>query len=471
MSIDERLRDSMRRATGPVVPSPDAWSSFERRIERRRRRNNAIRTGAGAVVGLAFVGGLAWAGLELHGHHPAKTMPGNTSEQTLVVSAVKVYPSNENGPGVAKVYGSVTNNGPDPTGAEINCTLDDANGQQVATASSSVDYVGPNASQTFGAGAQYETVPTTGTCDAQPRAAVSPSPPPAVQPQFQLGGTAFFDTDHGIAVGSFGTPGCSDGCTGLIQTTADGGTTWTSATKTRYPVVSVTLSGGSDAWAVENDTCAYICPALLHSGDGGKTWTNLGEANVVNPSFASSADGFAFGYQRDAMRAPLLTTTDGGRSWTPTGSACDSPTAWGTFASFVSPTHGWILCDGQPSAGSQSRTLFETTDGGQTLARVAATGLGTNGYPQAMAFRPDGNGWIGLGNAVVSIMRTTDGGGHWTSPITIDANGGDIRSLWFLDDSTGYAVISVAGSPADRLIETTDGGTHWSIVHIWQAAA
>jgi hypothetical protein len=32
-------------------------------------------------------------------------------------------------------------------------------------------------------------------------------------------------------------------------------------------------------------------------------------------------------------------------------------------------------------------------------------------------------------------------------------------------------VISVTGSPADRLIKTTDGGTHWTTVHVWQASA
>ena len=55
--------------------------------------------------------------------------------------------------------------------------------------------------------------------------------------------------------------------------------------------------------------------------------------------------------------------------------------------------------------------------------------------------------------------------------ITIDANGGDIRSLSFLDDTVGFAVISVAGSPADRLIATTDGGRHWRTAYIWQSSA
>ena len=466
MPIDDRLRTSMRRAAGPAMPSPDAWTSIERSVERRKRRANAIRVGGGAVVALAFAGALAWAGLALRGHRQATTQPGSS----LVVTAVKVMAGNPSGPGAAKLYGTLENDGTDASGATVTCDWKDASGSDVATTTSTVDYVEAKGSTTFGAGTDYQTPPVTAACTAEPRAAVSPKPAETVTPRYQEGSVAFFDADHGIAVGAFGTPGCESGCAGVIETTSDGGATWSTVDKTENPVVSVTVSGSSDAWAVENQTCAYICPALLHSSDGGQTWTDLGQVNVVNPSFATPSVGFGFLYERDAMTAPLMKTTDGGRTWQRIGPGCPDPTAWGTFASFVSPDHGWVMCDSQPSAGSQSRKVFETTDGGVTWS-VTSGDTGTSGYPEALFFRPDGTGWIGLGHAVISIMRTIDGGKSWTSPITIDANGGDIQSLWFLDDTTGYAVISEAGSPADRLEKTTDGGRHWQVVYTWQTSA
>jgi photosystem II stability/assembly factor-like uncharacterized protein len=467
MSIEDRIRESMHRATQPASPSADAWASIERTMERRRRRSSAIRVVAGALVALAFVAAAIWAGLSLRGDHKLPTQP----RPTLVVSGVKVIPAGPNrGPGVAKLYGTLSNEGPQPTGATVSCSLEDADGRTVATTTSNVQYIKSHETVTFGAGTAYQRKPVTAQCTAKPRVAVPPPHPQPEAPRFQLGGAAFFDAEHGIAVGAYGHPGCADGCGGRIEITADGGRTWTDTADTPGVVVSVTVFGSSDAWAVENETCAYICPALLHSTDGGRSWTNLGQVNIVNPSFASPTVGFGFEYRRPAMSAPLMKTTDGGRTWRETGSSCPSPTAWGTFASFVSPNHGWILCDGEPSAGSQSRTLFETTDGGATWSAVPGD-LGSSGYPQAMFFRPDGNGWIGLGQAAISIMRTTDGGRHWDQPVTIDADGGTIDSLWFLDDSTGFAVISVAGSPADRLIKTTDSGTHWTTVHVWQASA
>jgi len=477
MPIEDRLRDSMSRTARSAAPSADAWTAIERGVMRRHRRNTILRAGGGVLIAVAFVAGLTWAGLALRGHrHVAPS-----KQPTLVVSGVKVLAIGKQGPGEAKLYGSLTNEASDPTGAAVTCALEDARGREVATTTSVIEFVEPHRTVTFGAGARYESRPVTAACTADPRRPVSPAPVPPLTPRFQLSDGAFFDRDHGIVVGSFGSPGCESGCRGRIETTSDGGKTWTRVADTRDPIVSVTVSGSGDAWAVENQACAYICPALLRSTDGGRTWTNLGEVNVTNPSFVSPAVGFAVGYQRIETNAPLMSTADGGRTWRQVSRPCGPNTypAWGEYPAFVSSTHGWILCNGQPSAGSQSRTLLETSDGGGTWRPIAGSigsrshvgGLGTNGYPQTLFFRPDGTGWIGVGQAIISVTRSTDGGRRWGPAVTIDANGGDIRSLWFLDDAVGYAVISVAGSTADRLIETADGGLHWRTVYIWQSSA
>ena len=477
MSIEDRLRESLDGAARAAAPSERAWVAIERGIARRERRNAAIRVGSGALVAAAFVAGLTWGALALRSHRQVAT----SEKRTLVVAGVKVLPTNRGGPGAAKVYGSLTNQGSEPTGATITCALEDASGREVATTTSVVEFVEPHKTVTFGAGAPYQTPPVAAACTARPRTPVSPAPiqPPA--PRFQLSGAAFFDADRGIAGGAYGTPECESGCRGWIETTSDGGKTWTRVKETEGRFVSVTVSGSNDAWAVENEACAYICPALWRSTDGGRSWTNLGQVNVINPTFVSPNVGFAIGYQRFETNAPLLATSNGGRTWHQVSRPCGKNTypEWGEYPAFVSSTHGWILCNGQPSAGSQSRTLLETTDGGSTWRPIVGTigsrshvgGLGTSGYPEVLFFRPDGTAWIGLGHATISVMRSRDGGRQWDSGTTIDANGGEVRSMWFLDDAVGYAVISVAGSPADRLIATTDGGLHWRTVHIWESAS
>src|SRR5205807_1258017 len=138
---------------------------------------------------------------------------------------------------------------------------------------------------------------------------VAPTPPPSpLPPAFIPTNTAFFDPDHGIVVGSFGMNGCDSGCSGRIETTSDGGRTWTAVRNTKHPVGSVTVFGTSDAWVVEKDS------ELLRSTDRGRTWTDLGE-QVTPSSFVSPTIGFALGHQRRESNPPLLITTNGGRSW------------------------------------------------------------------------------------------------------------------------------------------------------------
>jgi hypothetical protein len=118
---------------------------------------------------------------------------------------VKILPTSRKGPGAAKAYGTLANEGSHPSGATITCALQDANARKIATTTSTVEYVEPHKSVTFGAGATYQTTPVTAACKAEPRPPVSPARAQPPTPRFQLSGAAFFDADHGIAVGSFGT--------------------------------------------------------------------------------------------------------------------------------------------------------------------------------------------------------------------------------------------------------------------------
>src|SRR5437763_1757091 len=120
MSIEDRLRESLRRAAGPTDPSERAWTSIEHGVERRRRRANGIRAVGGAVVVVAFVGVLTWAALALRGR---RTEVGHRGS-TLRVTNVKVLASGpDRGPGAAKLYGTLINDGPRSTGAAVSCSL------------------------------------------------------------------------------------------------------------------------------------------------------------------------------------------------------------------------------------------------------------------------------------------------------------------------------------------------------------
>ena len=474
MSIEDRLRESLEPSVRGAAPSEDAWTSIERRIERRRRHIRHAWLAAGSLIGAALVASLTWTALALHANRPVVSPP---PKGKLGITDVRVFAQRN----FAKVGGVVRNNTDRAVGASVTCRLRNAAGRVVGSARGGVPRIRPHGAspnQTIASGATLVQA-TVADCTAQ---ATSPAPTPQpAPPLFQPGGAAFFDENHGIVVGSYGTSGCESGCRGWIQVTADGGRTWTRVAATRYPIVSVTVFGTSDAWAVENETCAYICPALLRSTDGGRTWTDLGQVNVISPSFVSPTVGFAVGYQRSETNAPLLATADGGRTWNEVSRPCGPNTFpnWGDYPAFVSPTHGWILCDGQPSAGSQSRTLLETTDGGGTWRSIAGAigsqpsvgGLGTSGYPGALFFRPDGKGWIGIGYAALEVTTSTDAGRHWHSGGVIETSfGGQFRALGFVNDAVGYALVDLFSS-SSRLVTTRDGGRTWRVVTSWGPSA
>jgi photosystem II stability/assembly factor-like uncharacterized protein len=469
MSIEDRIRESMHRAIRPASPSADAWASIERSAARRKRRTAALWLAGGAVIALAFLAAITWVALTLRENHQ---VVGHQKRQ-LTVSNIRVFADR----GFAKVGGVVASPLDHAVGASIKCQLRDAAEKLVGTVTGTVPFIragGSSHDQTIAAG------PTKGVAAGAACAAlaIAPTPPPApAPPQFWPTGVAFFDQQHGILVGRFGTSGCDRGCLGWIEITSDGGKTWTRIRETPSPITSVTVFGPSDAWAIENETCAYICPALLRSTDGGRTWTNLGEVSVTDPSFVSPDVGFALGYQRNQTTAPVVTSRDGGRTWTQLGSPCRAVRWASTSAalSFATVDRGWLMCEGEGATDMAGKALFETTDGARSWNMVAAAPIHATvpssvgevpiiGYLPGMFFTPDGHGWLWLERG--SLSATIDGGQSWTTPsdiIQVDVN--EFSSAWFVNDTTGYAILF---QQPMELLRTTDVGHTWSALHRWR---
>jgi photosystem II stability/assembly factor-like uncharacterized protein len=195
------------------------------------------------------------------------------------------------------------------------------------------------------------------------------------------------------------------------------------------------------------------------------------------PSFPTTHVGFAM-RSRDTNAGDLMKTTDRGRTWRRAGSPCRR--GWGGFAwsaaiSFVSPGRGWVLCEGQPSGGGQSKALYLTMDGGVRWKRLlnaffepgrARLGTMHSGYAVGMSFTRGGGGllWMARGDT----LRTSDGGRHWrpisvTSPETREAYSG-----WLVNDRVGYLLLQDNGSRrAWELLRTVDGGRSWRLVRSW----
>jgi photosystem II stability/assembly factor-like uncharacterized protein len=287
---------------------------------------------------------------------------------------------------------------------------------------------------------------------------------------------AFWDRNHGLA--SFVVYGPNDRFDGYVSVTSDGGRTW----KTRWRGNGVsdvaTVRGTLDGWARvwPPATCADCRAAMIRTRDGGRTWRRAGTAPSM-PSFPTRRTGFAM-RSSDKNAGDLLRTSDGGHTWTRAGSPCRR--GWGGFAysaalSFVSPRHGWVLCNGQPSGGGQSKALYVTTDGGVRWKRLVNAffepgrvrlGALRSGYAGGISFTRRGHGlmWSARGHT----LRTQDGGRSWR-PISATLPGSrEGLSGWLVTDRLGYLLRQ--NTVARRrwvLLRTADGGRSWRPVHSW----
>jgi photosystem II stability/assembly factor-like uncharacterized protein len=302
------------------------------------------------------------------------------------------------------------------------------------------------------------------------------------------------------------TAGWAVGAGQLLMTT-DGGQTWQPvADQEQIDLESVDFVDATHAWG-------SLGARLLYSANGGQTWRDAGNPCPADRfdmaySFISPAEGWVLcGDEPGAgtQAKHLLHTTDGGKTWTIIAEALHIEGVRGTLplGSYLSglhfrdPQHGWL---------SETRgQLWATTDGGRTWTPVtivpnqeqflrrplpvtAATGyvLSSQGGKMVMlATRDGGQTWAEVSPPAPAmplatldkdrlfaagtvldpgaVLRSTDGGRRWEQVGLIP--GESVMSLSFVDASHGWAVTDhtdAAQGFARSLWRTADGGETWT---------
>jgi photosystem II stability/assembly factor-like uncharacterized protein len=291
---------------------------------------------------------------------------------------------------------------------------------------------------------------------------------------------AFWDRDHGLA--AFVRYGPGNRSEGHVAVTADGGKTWTIRWRGADVSGVATVPETDVGWAVVSPRpLCRVCPGkLIRTEDGGRTWHVVGTAPWISrPSFPSPRVGFAMS-SKQADAGDLMKTVDAGRTWRRVGSPCAKGWggyAWGAALSFVSPSRGWLLCTGQPGAGSQSKALYVTSDGGRQWrrllnahferGRIRLGGLQGSGYAHGISFARSGLGLL-WGSRGYSLW-TADGGRHWHP---VSATSPEVRegwTGWVVSDRIAYLLVHDTGSRrAQKLLRTADAGRTWKLVRDWR---
>ena len=279
---------------------------------------------------------------------------------------------------------------------------------------------------------------------------------------------SFVDDLHGYAVG----PG------GAMATTVDGGATWqvcgttTPAAGLPTPpfghvgvsplIVGLAFPDATHGWAVAGHT-------ILATTDGGDTWTGRTvSADLTGVSFPDTAHGWAVGATGLADQRPtILHTDDGGLSWTTQYRVRNLPGGFRGFTAVDALDAGraWVTGASDRSPARPARPIVgTTTDGGAHWKFVR---LNEHGVADAVSFVDAKHGWVVcdryIDHAVSSIiLRTTDGGLTWRLQHATRRETA-LRDITFVDRLHGWAVGQSNGASGACIVLTTrNGGRTWS---------
>lgn len=226
---------------------------------------------------------------------------------------------------------------------------------------------------------------------------------------------------------------------GKIAHTTDGGATWTLQT-----------SGTTNAFVAlhfVNDQLGFAAATgalLLRTADAGTTWTPIDAPisfSMRAIHFFDAQNGIAVG-----LGGEIIRTTDAGLTWT----AQASPTTNSLLGLFV---RGDLLI-----AVGNNGTVIRSTDGGTTWS---AQTLEPNQDLYSVFIDPSG---IGLLSAEARVYRTTDHGVTW-APVQIGTYHSRLNKVSFGTDQFGVSAgWQTLGGLENGVIRTSDGGRHWTNV-------
>jgi photosystem II stability/assembly factor-like uncharacterized protein len=230
---------------------------------------------------------------------------------------------------------------------------------------------------------------------------------------------------------------------GFITRSVDGGVTWTVSPRLQ----TVLFTGGkfTDAehgLAVGGDFANYAA-TVSHTSDGGETWqtdslSDFGYFLAV--SFADAEHGYAVGFDFGVGTALVYATADGGDTWAPQTIASDQPM---NDVSFDTAMHGVAVGNGG--------ALFVTDDGGATWgSRDSGTTLDLHSVSRnGDTITVTGGDYIDDGFVLVS----TDGGDTWDT----QSVPGSLNNVRYLDANSGIAL-----GAGGAMFRTANAGATWT---------
>jgi photosystem II stability/assembly factor-like uncharacterized protein len=233
-----------------------------------------------------------------------------------------------------------------------------------------------------------------------------------------------------------------------VWATHDGGTTWHQVAALGGPVTSLEAMDGT-AWALMaslDGVSGTVYTAPVATDD----WRPVGPASVASSVGISLVGMVGYAAAPDGAVVSL-----GPAGVEERGMPCAAATVSAVAA--VSDTEVAAVCAADAGAGSSTKTLLLSQDGGRTW--TTAGSAPRSGQTTGLAAASVHTFVVGATSGASYLYRTVDGGKTWKTVFTDSGGGGPFVDLGFTNASNGVAVLSDVPDP--RLLVSSDAGATW----------
>jgi hypothetical protein len=251
-----------------------------------------------------------------------------------------------------------------------------------------------------------------------------------------------------------------------LWSTHNGGQTWTEQT-TPGPVSDVEASGGV-AYALEASCGTPPCiqgDHLLQTPVSTDGWTAISGPKLGDGPGSLAPHGNTVWVVVNGGGTSTFDMVVGGTSWHRLANPCP---AVGTDLALVgvapvSMTALFELCAGDPGAGSETKVVLFSSDGGaHATATSAAPARG--GLASGIAAASTAVVAVPAASGASYVYRSADGGHTWGTPLNQGDGGVGYFDVGFTTATQGVAVYGNPAQGKSSLLMTHDAGATWKPV-------